>query len=315
MLQVRFTCARAQASHDRQPEASLPLQKLLRLPKEREAARAAAQGIVDRGTQARMARTPPPSPPATSARPNAQEILIREIDEAMRQDEALEFLRRHGPKLLAAILALIGALGAYLVWDHYAERALEQQSETLIAALDAASQRDFKTASEKVAPLLDEGSPGARSAARMLQAAIALEEGKTDKAAGLYQQVIADPDAPPVLRDLARIREVAVRFDSMKPAEVIARLGPLARPGNPWFGSAGELVAMAHLEAGNKAEAGRLFAAIAKDKAQPEALRSRARQMAGLLGVDAIDDVKQLLKEQGIASGAEDGAATPAASE
>lgn len=267
------------------------------------------------GIQARMARTPTPASATTPAIPNEEEILIREIDEAVRQDDALQFLRNHGAKLLGAILALIGALGAYLLWDHYTERALERQSEALIAALDAANQRDFKTASEKVAPLLDDGSPGARSAARMLQAAIALEEGKTDKAAGLYQQVIADPDAPPVLRDLARIREVAARFDSMKPAEVIARLGPLARPGNPWFGSAGELVAMAQLEAGNKAEAGRLFAAIAKDAEQPEGLRSRARQMAGLLGVDAIVDVRQLLKEQGVASGAEDGAATAAAAQ
>jgi hypothetical protein len=262
-----------------------------------------------------MARTPSTPSPTTPAIPDEDDILIREIDEAVRQDDALEFLRNHGTKLLGAILALIGGLGAYLVWDHYAERALEQQSETLIAALDAANQRDFKTASEKVAPLVDDGSPGARSAARMLQAAAALEEGETDKAAGLYQQVIADPDAPPVLRDLARIREVAARYDRMKPADVIARLGPLAKPGNPWFGSAGELVAMAQLEAGNKAEAGKLFAAIAKDEEQPEGLRSRARQMAGLLGVDAIVDVKKLLKDEGVASGDDDGAAASAAAE
>jgi len=36
--------------------------------------------------------------------------------------------------------------------------------------------------------------------------------------------------------------------------------------------------------------AGPLFAAIARDKDTPESLRNRARQMAGLLGVDAIDD-------------------------
>ena len=91
--------------------------------------------------------------------------------------------------------------------------------------------------------------------------------------------------------DLARVREVSVNFDTMKPADVIAQLKDLATPGNPFFGSAGELVAMAHLEAGNRAEAGKLFAAMSKDEALPETLRSRARQMAGLLGVDAIDDV------------------------
>jgi hypothetical protein len=37
--------------------------------------------------------------------------------------------------------------------------------------------------------------------------------------------------------------------------------------------------------------AGPLFAAISRDKALPESLRRRTQQLAGLLGVDAIDDV------------------------
>ena len=71
---------------------------------------------------------------------------------------------------------------------------------------------------------------------------------------------------------------------------MIDRLKPLAVPGNPWFGSAGELVGMAYLKQNNTALAGPLFAAIARDKDAPETLRNRVRQLAGLLGVDAIDD-------------------------
>jgi len=36
---------------------------------------------------------------------------------------------------------------------------------------------------------------------------------------------------------------------------------------------------------------GPLFGAIAKDKDQPDSLRARARQMAGVLGFDAVDDI------------------------
>jgi hypothetical protein len=36
-----------------------------------------------------------------------------------------------------------------------------------------------------------------------------------------------------------------------------------------------------------------LFAAIARDKSVPVTLQRRARQMAGLLGADAIDDVNE----------------------
>jgi hypothetical protein len=92
---------------------------------------------------------------------------------------------------------------------------------------------------------------------------------------------------PQAYRDAALIRETALEFDSLKPDDVIARLEPLAKPGNPWFSSAGEMTAMAMIKQGKKQEAGRLFAAIAKDKSAPEGSRARSVQVASSLGVDA----------------------------
>ena len=228
------------------------------------------------------------------------DILIREIDEAVRQDDALNFVKKYGAAILGLVIAGLAGLGGYLWWDASRESKLETQSETIISALDLAGANDFKSASEKVAPLLADGSPAARAAARFIQAGAALEAGKDAEAAKIYAAIAADAEAPQALRDLAMVREVSVSFDQRKPADVIARLKPLAVPGHPLFGSAAELTAMAQLEAGNRREAGALFAAIAKDDALPETLRSRARQMAGLLGVDAIVDVTKLLKDDGV---------------
>lgn len=251
-----------------------------------------------------MARTPttPPAIPETS---REDDVLIREIDEAVREDALYDFLRNHGLKVLGVVALGLAGLGGYMVWNHYAERGLEQQSETLVAALDSVDQGDFKTAADKVAPLLgDDNAPGVRAAARFVQAGAAIEAGDTAKASGIYRQIAGDADAPPALRDLARIRDVTLNYDRMKPADVVAQLGPLAKAGSPYLGSAGELVAMAHLESGNRAQAGKVFAAIAGDESQPESLRSRARQMAGLMGVDAVVDVDKLLKEQGVTNDA-----------
>jgi hypothetical protein len=71
---------------------------------------------------------------------------------------------------------------------------------------------------------------------------------------------------------------------------VITRLQPLAVAGSPWFGSAGELVALAHLKANQPARAAPIFAALAKDEKLPSSIRSRALQMAGALGIDATTD-------------------------
>ena len=64
---------------------------------------------------------------------------------------------------------------------------------------------------------------------------------------------------------------------------------PLAVPGGPWFGSAAEMTALALIKQGKRAEAGKLFAAVARDKRVPESLRSRSVQIASSLGVDASD--------------------------
>lgn len=259
-----------------------------------------------------MARIPTPTTdPAAPSRED--EVLIREIDEAVREDALMAFMRNHGVKVLGAVSLGVAALGGWLVWDHFAQQKLEQQSETLVTALDLAAQNDFESAAKGVEGLLADGnSAGAQAAARFIQAGAAIEAKDNAKASALYKAIAADTAAPPALRDLAKIRDVALNYDTMKPADVIAQLSPLAQAGSPWFGPAGELVAMAQIEAGNRAAAGKLFAEIAKDENQPEGLRSRARQMAGLLGVDAVVDVNQLLKDQGVGEAEGDGSATAA---
>jgi len=228
------------------------------------------------------------------------DVLIREIDEAVRQDDALNFAKKYGPAIAGVVVAGLLGLGGYLWWDSSREAKLEAQSEIIVSALDLAGANDFKSAAEKVEPLLADGSPAARTAARFIQASAALQRGENGKALEMFAAIAKDPETPAPMRDLAVIREVSLRFDDMKPADVIARLKPMTAPGHAFFGSAAELTAMAELEAGNRKQAGALFAAIATNEDQPETLRSRARQMAGLLGVDAIEDVTKLLKDEGV---------------
>lgn len=230
---------------------------------------------------------------------------MREIDDAVRQDDTLEFFEKYGTALGGAVALILASMVGYWWWDSSNEAQLEAQSETIVSALDSVTEQDFASAGETVNELGDDSSVGARTMAKFLQAAAALEQDETAKAVELYAAVAADEEAPQSLRDLALIREVSANFDDRKPEDVIAKLEGLAVPGNPYFGSAGELVAIAHLEAGDREAAGALFSAISQDEQVPETLRNRTRQMAGLLGVDAIVDVDELLESQGTRPGAQ----------
>jgi hypothetical protein len=55
-------------------------------------------------------------------------------------------------------------------------------------------------------------------------------------------------------------------------------------PGNPWFGSAGELTAIAYLKMGRRDLASEMFTSIGREAAVPESIRLRAGQMASALG-------------------------------
>lgn len=268
-------------------------------------------------------------PPKTTAetqqekiqrRKDAEEVaLMREVDDAVRQGDLENFGERYGKPLIALGVVLILALAAYLLWWQPSQRAqAEARSETLVSALDNVEAGNLQTAYDALEELAADGSDAAAANARMLRGGIAAQQGRTEDAIAIFDELANDTAAPKELRNLALIRKIATGFDTMDKAAVVAALKPLAVPGEPFFGSAGELVAMAYLEQGQRSEAGALFAEIAKAEGVPESLRSRSRQMAGVLGVDAIEDVDALLEAQGVGqepSAVGQGASAPSAAQ
>lgn len=219
-----------------------------------------------------------------------RDVFLREVDEALRQDDMTGALRRYGLPLGGAIALVLLGLGGYLWWSNRQGEQAGQRGEQLILALDQIEEGRIAGGDQQLVPLTKESDPGTRSAAQLMRAGIALQQGRKDEALRLYAALAAAQDAPQPFRDLAALRGVAANFDAMNPQQVVDRLKALAVPGNPWFGSAGELVGMAYIKQGRNELAGPLFAAISRDKEAPASLRSRSRQLAGLLGVDAVDD-------------------------
>ena len=221
-----------------------------------------------------------------------QDGFLREVDEALREQELGDMLRRYGKPVGAAIVALLLGLAGYLWWDNSHKAAAGELSEKAILALDKLDSQGggVADASKGIDPLVSQGGPAAQANARLLRAALAMQQGRGEDAARDFAAVAADAKAPQPMRDMALIRETAIRFDALPPQQVVDRMKPLAVPGNPWFGSAGELSGMALLKAGKPDLAGAMFAAVAKDKDVPASLRARMRQISGQLGIDAGED-------------------------
>lgn len=248
-----------------------------------------------------MALTPSTTPPADDKKAKIKaaqdDALLREVDEAVRQDEFADFGKKYGRPLLAAVTLGLAGFGGWLWWDGRQEAALEADSEKLVSAMDQIDAGNLDTGTESLRELTGSSNAGARAAALLLQGGTLAQQGNLADAAKAFGDLAADDDAPQAYRDLALVRQVQAQYDAMTPDEVIARLGPLAVPDNAYFGAVGEMVAMAYLDQGKRGEAGALFSRIARNEDVPDSLRSRARQMAGVLGVDAIVDVDEVLEQ------------------
>jgi hypothetical protein len=219
--------------------------------------------------------------------PDISETFLREVDENLRRDRVRDFGKKYGTWIIAAVILFLIASGAFIWWQQHQVNRSEGEVEQLAQIYRDVGSGNVTKAPQQLDGLADSGSKAVRASAMFTRAALALQLNDTKTATAKYREIAADSGLPKPYRDAALIRQTALEFDQIKPDEVISRLEPFAKPGNAWFGTAGEMTALAKIKQGKNDEAARLFAAIAKDKNVPDAIRSRAVQIAGSLGVDA----------------------------
>lgn len=225
----------------------------------------------------------------------SDEAFLREVDDAVRSSDLANFWTRYGRWLLGLVVAGLVAFGGYIWWSGKQADEAGKQGEQFVDAIDKLEAGDPAGALKALAEIKKSGAPSYRAMAELVEANLAMEKGDTKKALAAYAKVAADDSLPQPFRDLALIRQTTAEFDTLAPQKVIDRLKPLAKPGNAWFGSAGEMTAISYIKMGKENLAGPIFAQIAKQDDLPESLRARATQMAGSLGVDAVqlDDKKK----------------------
>jgi hypothetical protein len=229
--------------------------------------------------------------------PKADDPFFREVDEELRRDQLQNFWNRYGVMLIIALVVGLAAFAGGVWWKHDRAQRAGVAAEQFTQALYDVDQGRHDAATSTLKALAEGGIPAYRADARLMMAAAALEKGDVKGAAAGYRAVVEDKAMPQPMRDAALIRQTTAEFDTLPPATVIARLKPLAVEGAPWFGGAGELVALSYLKLNKPELAGPLFAAIARDASAPPALRSRALRVAGSLGADVAAPPKGTAKE------------------
>ena len=219
--------------------------------------------------------------------PDISETFLREVDENLRRDRIRDFFKENTGLLIGALILFLAASGGMIWYQQHRENLAAGHVEQLATIYKDIGSGNTAKVPQQLDDLSNSSSKAVRASALFTRAAFALQQNDQKLAIATYKTISGDDSMPPPYRDAALMRQTALEFDQLDPQQVIARLQPFTKAGNPWFGSAGEMTALALIKQGKNKEAGQLFATLAKDKDVPQSTRDRSIQIAGSLGVDA----------------------------
>ncbi len=218
----------------------------------------------------------------------SDDSLLREIDEDLRQDQLKALWKRYGTLITSVAAAVVIGVAGFNGWSHWQTQQRLEQTAVLDAAIDEATLQTAtgdaaKQIADRLAGDIEKLAGGTAILARLYQAAALAKAGDAAAAVRAYEQVAADSQLTPALRDLARILGLAHSIGTVDDAQVQATLAPLAADSSPWRFTARELQAVLALKSGDRAKAHELYAALAEAPETPRGLRSRARDLVAQL--------------------------------
>lgn len=225
--------------------------------------------------------------------------IFDEVRDDLRAERAQNMLRRYGAVLvIAAVLVVLAAAG----WQAWRWRQNQQASAVATTFLDAMSKssgpqadatggtptRDAAAAA--FATVAAEGPEGYRTLARLRAAALRATSGDTKSALQMWDDVNNDPNADPLLRNLASLLWAQNQLDQGEPSAVEAHLALLNAPGNPWRPLAIEAQALLSLRTGQDGRARDLLKQLSTDQMAPTGARARAGAMLTRMGEPPAPD-------------------------
>ncbi|MDB5667776.1 MAG: tetratricopeptide repeat protein [Alphaproteobacteria bacterium] len=255
-----------------------------------------------------------------AVKPRDDDAFLREVDEELRRDQLSSIFTRYGWWIIGGALLLLAAVGVAIWWNHRQDAKAGEASQRLVQVIEQLDANNARGASAGIDELAASDRAAYRYSALFLRANAQIQTNAIPAAIATLASIAADENAPQAYRDAALIRQTQLEYDQLQPAQVVQRLQGYAQAGNPWLGTAGEMVAVALIRQQRAPQAAQILSAMARDPAVPESIKSRAIQMASALGVDAVQldpSIEQAIQAGGGAGtpgAAAPGAATPGAS-
>ena len=209
------------------------------------------------------------------------EEFIKEVDEDIKEEKRVKLWKKLIPYVISFSLTIILFTSGFVFWKNYTRNSNQTLGDDFTAAVDLANENDTDAALLALDRIVDKGSDGYATIAKMKKASLLIDKGLSDEGLSIYLDLERNA-VDQSFRDIATILYVLNSMDKIAPETLLKKIEPLENS-KVWQSSALELKAFIFLKNNNKKLAKETFQSILNLKTSPSSLSTRARNMVEYL--------------------------------
>lgn len=209
------------------------------------------------------------------------EEFIREVDEDLKEEKRIKLWKQLLPYVLSICLGIVIFTSGYVFWESYSKKSKQRLGDDFTAAVQLLNEDDLDAALIALDRIVDKGSDGYVTLAKMKKASVLINSGETEKGLAIYLDLEKNA-IDQSFRDISTILYVMNSMDKKDPDKLLEKIKKL-ESSNVWKSSALEMKAFLYLKMNNKEEAKEIFQSILDLPSSPSSLANRAKNMIEFL--------------------------------
>ena len=213
------------------------------------------------------------------------DVLLREIDEDLKQERLEKLWNTYGNYAIAGALVLVIGVASIKGWQSYDLNQRMEQGERFASAQQLAQDGKTEDAISALDAMAQDAGAGYAMLARFRAAALIGENGDAAGAAAMYAALAEDGGLQDVYAELAVVLGALQELETSKTGgKLVEQAIALAKAEGAWRHNAREIEALAALGGGDLKAAGAIFKELADTAGAPQGIRNRAREMLNITG-------------------------------
>ena len=209
------------------------------------------------------------------------EEFVREVDEDIKEENRIKLWKKVFPYVVSVSLGIIIFTSGYVFWNNYTENLNQQLGDDFTAAVQLANEEDLDASIVALNRIVDEGSDGYVTLAKMKKASILIQRGELESGLNIYLDLERNA-VDQSFRDIASILYVLNSMDTEDPQLLLDKINKL-ESSQIWRSSALEMKAFLQLKQNKIKEARKTFETILNLPSTPSSLATRAKNMVDYL--------------------------------